>query len=480
MSIRDRFKNNEKQFMLNEEKSTTSKKQHKSIGFSRAEWKNSVDVEGEKYAAVQEEIRQQVIEDLKDTFIETPSILENEEVLRAEIKRAAIERLSNQQIQMGKREQNKVMDEICDLVLGYGAITPLIGDAEITEIMVNGPDQIYIEKAGKIMLTEYRFRNISQLMRVIQKIVAQIGRRVDESSPMVDARLPNGSRVNVILPPLSLKGPIVTIRKFSEKPFTIEDLVQNKTLTKRMGVFLKAAVEAKLNICISGGTGSGKTSTLNVLSGFIPENERIITIEDAAELKLRQEHVVSLETRSSNAEGVGEVCVSDLLRNALRMRPDRIVVGEVRGREAIDMLQAMNTGHKGSLTTGHANSARDILARLETMVLMGGAVLPIRAIRDQIASAIDLIIHQERMKDGSRRITHITEITGMEGDILTTQDLFVFRQEGIEENGSIHGKIKPTGLIPNFYDRFEEHGIILPKTLFTHSMDEEWSKGMDG
>jgi pilus assembly protein CpaF len=303
-------------------------------------------------------------------------------------------------------------------------------------------------------------------MHVIEKIVAPLGRRVDESSPMVDARLPNGSRVNVIIPPLALNGPTITIRKFSEKPFTVKDLINFGTLTPNAAIFLKACVEARLNIVVSGGTGSGKTTTLNVISSFIPDDERIVTIEDAAELQLRQEHVVRLETRPPNIEGKGAITIRDLVRNSLRMRPDRIVVGEVRSGEALDMLQAMNTGHDGSLTTGHANTPRDMLSRLETMVLMAGMELPVRAIREQIASAVDLIVQQSRLKDGSRRITHITEVIGMEGEIITLQDIFVFKQNGKDEKGKITGDIVPTGIKPKFMEKFDRAGIMLPSDLF--------------
>jgi len=303
-------------------------------------------------------------------------------------------------------------------------------------------------------------------MRVIEKIVAPLGRRIDESSPMVDARLPDGSRVNAIIPPLALNGPSLTIRKFSEKPYTVKDLINFGTLTPEVAMFLKACVEARLNIIVSGGTGSGKTTTLNVISSFIPDDERIVTIEDAAELQLAQEHVVRLETRPPNIEGKGAITIRNLVRNSLRMRPDRIVVGEVRSGEALDMLQAMNTGHDGSLTTGHANSPRDMLSRLETMVLMAGMDLPVRAIREQIASAIDLIVHQARLKDGSRKIIHITEITGMEGDVITMQDIFVFRQQGRDEKGRIIGSIVPTGIKPKFIEKLADAGITLPPDLF--------------
>jgi pilus assembly protein CpaF len=331
--------------------------------------------------------------------------------------------------------------------------------------MVNGPQQVYIEREGRLELTNVTFQNDEHVMKIIQRIIAPIGRRVDESSPMVDARLADGSRVNAIIPPLSLVGPVVTIRKFSATPFTVEDLVRFGTATPEMFEFLEACVKARLNIFVSGGTGSGKTTMLNILSSFIPDDERIVTIEDAAELQLRQEHVVTLEARPPNIEGKGAIPIRELVRNALRMRPDRIVVGECRSAEALDMLQAMNTGHDGSMSTGHANSPRDMLSRLETMVLMAGMDLPLRAIREQIASAVDLIVHQNRLKDGSRKIVNITEVQGMEGDVIVMQDIFVFEQTGVVE-GKIQGKLRPTGIRPKFVEKFETTGIHLPPNVF--------------
>jgi pilus assembly protein CpaF len=351
-------------------------------------------------------------------------------------------------------------------LLGYGPITPLLEDDGITEVMVNGCDHVYFEKNGKLFKTNITFRDDQHVIRVIEKIVSPIGRRVDESSPMVDARLPDGSRVNAIIHPLAIKGPTLTIRKFSSKPFEIEDLIRLGTLSKEMAEFLDMCVKSKVNIFISGGTGSGKTSTLNVLSSFIPERERIITIEDAAELKLSQEHLVSLESRPSNIEGKGEITIRDLVRNALRMRPDRIVVGECRGAEALDMLQAMNTGHDGSLSTGHANSPRDMTARLETMVMMAGFELPQKAIREQIASAIDLIVQQSRMSDGTRKITNITEVIGMEGDTIVMQDLFRFQEKGVNTDGIMEGKFISTGIRPTFVEKLEINGFTLNPSLF--------------
>ncbi|WP_412176635.1 CpaF family protein [Bacillus sp. T3] len=351
-------------------------------------------------------------------------------------------------------------------LLGYGPITPLLKDDAITEVMVNGCNQVYYEKKGKLYRSNITFRDNQHVVRVIEKIVSPIGRRIDESSPMVDARLPDGSRVNAIISPLAIKGPTLTIRKFSAKPFEMEDLIRLGTLSREMAEFLDMCVKSKVNIFISGGTGSGKTSTLNVLSSFIPEDERIITIEDAAELKLSQDHLVSLESRPSNIEGKGQITIRDLVKNALRMRPDRIVVGECRGAEALDMLQAMNTGHDGSLSTGHANSPRDMLSRLETMVLMAGFDLPVRAIREQIASAIELIVHEARMSDGSRKITNITEVIGMEGDTIIMQDLYRFREKGLNADGIVEGRYISTGIRPTFVEKLEIHGFTLNPSLF--------------
>ncbi len=366
-----------------------------------------------------------------------------------------------------RNERANIARDIINETIGFGPITPLLQDSGVSEVMVNGIGQVYVERRGKLELSDVTFRDNNHVMHIIERIVAPLGRRIDESSPMVDARLPNGSRVNIIIPPLALNGPTITIRKFSEKPFTVNDLIRFGTLSPEVAQFLKACVEARLNIVVSGGTGSGKTTMLNVISSFIPSDERIVTIEDAAELQLNQDHVVRLETRPPNVEGKGSITIRDLVRNSLRMRPDRIVVGEVRSGEALDMLQAMNTGHDGSLTTGHANSPRDMLSRLETMVLMAGMELPIKAIREQIASAVDIIVQQSRLKDGSRKVTYITEVVGMEGDVITLQDLFLHKEEGHDNMGRIAGKLVPTGLKPKFMDKLVKTGVVLPSDIFS-------------
>ena len=364
-----------------------------------------------------------------------------------------------------RAERVRMLEQITDEILGLGPLEPLLRDETITEVMVNGPQQVYIEREGRLEMTNVTFQNDEHVMKIIQRIISPIGRRIDESSPMVDARLADGSRVNAIIPPLSLVGPVLTIRKFAATPFTVEDLIRFGTATTEMFEFLEACVKARLNIFVSGGTGSGKTTMLNILSSFIPDDERIVTIEDAAELQLRQEHVVTLEARPSNIEGKGAIPIRELVRNALRMRPDRIVVGECRSAEALDMLQAMNTGHDGSMSTGHANTPRDMLSRLETMVLMAGMDLPLKAIREQIASAVDLIVHQNRLKDGSRKIVAITEVQGMEGDVIVMQDIFVFEQTAVVE-GKIEGRLRPTGIRPKFVEKFEAAGIHLPPNVF--------------
>jgi pilus assembly protein CpaF len=373
--------------------------------------------------------------------------------------------LAEENIVLSRPERARLFEQIAAEILGLGPLQPLLEDDTITEIMVNGAKNIYIERKGKIHRVPVTFENNDHVMRIIDRIVAPLGRRIDESSPYVDARLPDGSRVNAVIPPLSLVGPVLTIRKFSRNPITVEQLIQFGSVTQEGIQFMKACVEARLNVVISGGTGSGKTTLLNILSGFIPADERIVTIENAAELQLRQEHVVTLESRPPNIEGRGEITIRDLVVNSLRMRPDRIIVGEIRDEAALDMLQAMNTGHDGSMTTLHSNSPRDTLSRLETMTLMAGMDLPSRAIREQVASAIDLICHQERMRDGTRKITNITEISGMEGEVITMTDIFVFEQTGIE-NGQLTGRLRPTGLRPKFMDKLEAAGINLPPSIF--------------
>ncbi len=388
------------------------------------------------------------------------------DALRARVRRTLDELLAEAGQTLARSERDDVVRQACYEIAGFGPIQPLLDDDGITEVMVNGPEDVFVERAGHIEPTDVRFRDHAHLLQTIHKIVAPLGRRIDESSPMVDARLPDGSRVNAIIPPLAVRGPALTVRKFSRQPLGIDDLVARGTLTPEIALLLRAAVGARLNAIVSGGTGSGKTTTLNVLSSFIGDSERIVTIEDAAELRLQQRHVVSLEARPANAEGHGRVAIRDLVINALRMRPDRIIVGEVRGGEALDMLQAMNTGHDGSLTTAHANSPRELLYRLETMVLLSGAELPARAIREQIASAIDLIVHQSRLRDGTRRVTHVTELVGMEGDTITLQDLFIYEQQGLEDHQRVRGRFRPTGVVPSFLPVLEARGQRLPQDLF--------------
>jgi len=368
-------------------------------------------------------------------------------------------------IVLSRPERRRLFEQIVAEILGLGPIEPLLSDETITEVMVNGAKNIYVERAGKIHREPASFESDDHLMRIIDRIVAPLGRRIDESSPYVDARLNDGSRVNAVIPPISLVGPVLTIRKFAKNPITVDQLIEFGTLTAESIEFMKASVIARVNMVISGGTGSGKTTMLNVLSQYIPSDERIVTIENAAELQLRQEHVVTLETRPPNIEGRGEVTIQNLVVNSLRMRPDRIIVGEIRDEAALDMLQAMNTGHEGSMTTAHSNSPRDTLSRIETMTLMAGMDLPTRAIREQIASALELVIHIERMRDGTRKVTHISEIQGMEGDVITMTDIFIFEQTGLE-NGRVIGRLRPTGLRPRFMEKIEQSGIHLPASIF--------------
>jgi pilus assembly protein CpaF len=376
--------------------------------------------------------------------------------------------LAGEKAPLSAADKAQIIQDVSDDILGYGPIDKLLRDPDVSEVMCNGPDQIYVERKGKLTRDPVTFVDASHLRRIIDKIVGQVGRRIDESTPLCDARLPDGSRVNAVIPPLAVGGPFLTIRKFSKDPLRIDDLIRFGTVSPQAARFLQACVVGKLNAIVSGGTGSGKTTTLNVLSSFIPEDERIVTVEDAKELQLAQDHVLSLETRPPNIEGRGEVTIRDLVKNSLRMRPDRIVVGECRSGEALDMLQAMNTGHDGSLTTIHANTPRDVLARLETLVLMAGFDLPVRAIREQVASAVDLIVQISRLRDGSRRITHITEVQGMEGEIITLQDIFLFDYAaGVDEMGKYKGQLKPTGVRPKFTEKLADQGIRLGAEIFS-------------
>jgi len=411
---------------------------------------------------LRERIQQKLVQELDRSVMASS----DPDALRSQIESMINSEIQEQRIALSRSERASLIVDLLHDIVGLGPLEPLLNDPEVDEVMVNGPDKIYVERKGKLSITNQRFRDNGHIMQIVERIIAPLGRRIDEKSPMVDGRLRDGSRFNAIIPPLSLSGPTLTIRKFAKDPFNMTDLINFGTLTREAAQFLQAAVEARLNIVVSGGTGSGKTTSLNVLSGFIPSTDRIVTIEDAAELQLRQDHVVRLETRPPNIEGAGEVTIRDLVRNALRMRPDRIVVGECRGAEALDMLQAMNTGHDGSLTTGHSNSPRDMIKRLETMVMMAGFDLPVRAIREQVAMAIQLIVHQERMRDGVRRITTITEIVGMEGDVITMQDVFTFEQEYMDDAGILHGRLQPTGLHPKCYGTILSSGVKLPTDVF--------------
>lgn len=412
------------------------------------------------YVDLKNRVQQRLIAEL-DPSIDITKTAE----VRATIQEMFESMLAEESIVLTRNEKRRLFESIVSEILGYGPIEQFLHMDGVTEIMVNGPKNIYIERGGKIQRVNVAFEDNDHLLRIIDRIVAPLGRRIDEGSPMVDARLPDGSRVNAVVPPISIDGATLTIRIFSKIPLTIDNLIEFGSITPEAVEFLKACVVSKLNIFISGGTGSGKTTLLNILSGFIPDGERIVTIENAAELQLRQDHVVRLESRSANVEGRGAVEIQDLVVNSLRMRPDRIIVGEVRGGEALDMLQAMNTGHDGSLATGHANSPRDMLSRLETMVLMAGMDLPHRAIREQIASAIHLIVHQDRLRDGTRKVMSVSEIQGMEGDVITTSEIFRFEQTNIE-NGKVIGRLRPTGLRPKFMWKIQETGIMLPPSIF--------------
>ena len=395
-----------------------------------------------------------------------PSVdLTKKQEVRAHIEELFNAILAEESMVLARQERQRLFEAIVAEILGFGPLEPLLSDETITEIMVNGPKNVFIERKGNIHRANISFEDDDHVLRILDRIVAPLGRRIDESSPLVDARLPDGSRVNAVIRPVSLVGPTITIRKFFKKPLTVEDLIRYGSITKEIVEFLRACIISRLNLIVSGGTGSGKTTLLNVLSGFIPNDERIVTIENAAELQLRQEHVVTLESRPPNIEGKGAVTIQDLVVNSLRMRPDRIIVGECRAGEALDMLQAMNTGHDGSLTTAHSNSPRDTIARLEVMCLMAGMDLPVRAIREQIASAVDLVAHQERLRDGSRKVVRVTEVQGMEGDMITMSDIFEYEQTGVE-GGLIVGRIRPTGIRPKFTDRIEAAGIYLPPSVF--------------
>jgi pilus assembly protein CpaF len=414
---------------------------------------------GQGYADLRSRVQQKLLGELD------PSMDTRSPEVRATIEETFNTILTEENVMLARSEKQRLFEQIVAEILGLGPLEPLLADETVTEIMVNGPKNVYVEQRGRLSRANVVFENEDHVLRVLDRIVSPLGRRIDESSPLVDARLPDGSRVNAIIRPLALCGPTITIRKFSKKPYTVEDLIRFGTMTKEIAEFMAACVVGRLNIVVSGGTGSGKTTYLNVLSSFIPNDERIVTVENAAELQLRQEHVVTLESRPPNIEGKGEVTIRDLVINCLRMRPDRIVVGECRGGEALDMLQAMNTGHDGSLTTAHANSPRDTLSRLETMCLMAGMDLPVRAIREQVASALDVVCQQERLRDGTRKIVKITEVQGMEGDIITMSDVFEFEQTGLEA-GKVIGRVRPTGLRPKFIERIEQAGIHLPPSVF--------------
>ena len=419
------------------------------------------DAQDETYADLKVRVQNRLLAEL-DPSIDVSEV----EKVRGTIRDLFEQILTEESIVLSRQEKHRLFEQISAEILGFGPLQPLLEDDDITEVMVNGAKSVYFEKAGKINRAPITFESDEHVMRIIDRIVAPLGRRIDESSPYVDARLPDGSRVNAVIPPISLVGPCLTIRKFAKDPFTVEQLIDFGTLTPGAVLFMEAAVKARFNIIISGGTGSGKTTLLNVLSSFIPNDDRIITVENAAELQMRQDHVVTLESRPPNIEGRGEVTIRQLVINSLRMRPDRIIVGEIRGEESLDMLQAMNTGHDGSLTTAHSNAPRDTLARVETMALMAGMDLPVRAIREQIASAIDLVIHQSRMQDGTRKVVSITEVVGMEGEVITMQDIFRFEQTAVED-GKVLGELIPTGLRPKYMDKIEAYGIHLPPSIFS-------------
>lgn len=463
MSLLERLNRKNKKYIAMQQAGQRSKNTHGATGFA-----TSVDEAREaSYQAIKSEIHTHIIDEMPDDLqrVINQSSSDQKE-LRRIVEGICADVIKDNPFAIPLGDRERLVEELISEILGLGPIEPLLKDSSVTEVMVNGPDSIYIERKGRLQKTDVRFRNTEHLMHIIDRIVTAVGRRVDESSPMVDARLADGSRVNVIIPPLSLTGPCVTIRKFSKDVLTVDKMIEFGSFDQRMAEFLEDCVKGRLNIVVSGGTGSGKTTLLNVLSSYVPATERIVTLEDSAELQLKQDHVVTLETRPPNIEGEGEVTMRDLVRNALRMRPDRIIVGECRTGEALDVLQAMNTGHDGSMTTAHANSARDALSRLETMVLMSGMELPLRAIRSQIASAVDIIVQIARLRDGSRKIINIAEVTGMEGDIITLQDLFRFENHGLDSDGRITGEFLTSGLRPMCTEKLAMNGVVLPPDLF--------------
>ena len=465
MSLTERLNRKNKKFVAapSAAGAASAKQKQGTTGFSVT----ADEAREKEYQAIKSDIHAKIIDEMPEALQRAinQSTGDQKEVRRM-VENICAEEVRNNPFAVPLGDRERLVDELISEIMGLGPIEPFLQDSSVSEVMVNGPDSIYIERSGHLIKTETRFRNAEHLMHIIDRIVSAVGRRVDESSPMVDARLLDGSRVNVIIPPLSLIGPCLTIRKFSRDVLTVDKMIEFGSFDERMAQFLEACVRGRLNVVVSGGTGSGKTTLLNVLSSYVPESERIVTLEDSAELQLHQDNLVTLETRPANIEGEGEISMRDLVRNALRMRPDRIIVGEVRTGEALDMLQAMNTGHDGSMTTAHANSARDLLSRLETMVLMSGMELPLRAIRSQIASAVDIVVQIARMRDGSRKIINISEITGMEGDIITMQDLFRFEQQGIDGDGRLRGEFVTTGLRPMCSEKLELNGIHLPMDLF--------------
>ena len=463
MSLLERLNRKNKKYIAMQQAGQHSKNTHGATGFATS----ADEVREESYQAIKKEIHTHIIDEMPDDLqrVISQSSADQKE-LRRLVEGMCADAIKDNPFAIPLGDRERLVEELISEILGLGPIEPLLKDPSVTEVMVNGPDSIYIERKGRLQKTDVRFRNTEHLMHIIDRIVTAVGRRVDESSPMVDARLADGSRVNVIIPPLSLIGPCVTIRKFSKDVLTVDKMIEFGSFDQRMAEFLEDCVKGRLNIVVSGGTGSGKTTLLNVLSSYVPATERIVTLEDSAELPLKQDHVVTLETRPPNIEGEGEVTMRDLVRNALRMRPDRIIVGECRTGEALDMLQAMNTGHDGSMTTAHANSARDALSRLETMVLMSGMELPLRAIRSQIASAVDIIVQIARLRDGSRKIINIAEVTGMEGDIITLQDLFYFENHGVDQDGRITGAFLTSGLRPLCTEKLAMNGVTLPPDLF--------------